>query len=71
MPEAGEEVRFYQRHGLHHNIIFRRGNYLIDVESPKMCGLEHLKRLAEVLDSNLLKAQKALAREGQKPDGMK
>jgi hypothetical protein len=30
-------------------------------------GVKHLKRLAEVLDSNLLKAQKALATGGQGP----
>lgn len=36
---------------------FRRGNYLIGVECPKSHGVEHLKKLAEVLDGNLLKAQ--------------
>jgi hypothetical protein len=50
---------------MHNNITFRRGNYLIDVECPMAYGVEHIKRLAEVLDSNFLKAQEALARKAQ------
>ena len=67
LPKVGEEVHFYQRDGLHNDITFRRGKYLICVECPTSYGVEHLKRLAEVLDSNLLKAQKALATGGQGP----
>jgi len=67
LPRIGEEVRFSQRHGMHNNITFRRGSYLIDVECPIAYGLEHLKRLAEVLDSNFLKAQNTLATEALPP----
>jgi len=56
LPKVGEEVRFYQRHGMHNNIAFVRGNYLIDVECPTAYGIKLLKRLAEVIDRNLLKA---------------
>ncbi len=55
LPAVGEEVRFYQRDGLHNNFAFRRANYLIDVEGMSV-EIEHLKHLAEVLDLNLLKA---------------
>ena len=65
LPKVGEEVHFYQRDGLHNDITFRRGKYLICVECPTPFGLEHLKRLAELLDNKLLKAQKALATGGQ------
>jgi hypothetical protein len=64
LPKVGEEVRFYQRDGMHNNIAFRRGNYLIDVECPTAFGIEHLKRLAEALDNNLLKAQEAMNKTG-------
>jgi hypothetical protein len=67
LPKVGEEVRFDQRHGLHNDITFRRGKYLICVESPTSYGVEHLKRLAEVLDSKLLKAQNALTTKGRRP----
>jgi len=67
LPKVGEEVRFSQRQGMHNNITFRRGNYLIDVECATAYGVEHLKRLAEVLDSNFLKAQKALATKDHDP----
>lgn len=70
LPKVGEEVRFYQRDGMHNNIAFRRGNYLIDVECPAVYGIEHLKRLAEVLDRNLLKAQNALNTADQKAAGI-
>ncbi len=55
LPAVGEEVRFYHRHGLHNNIAFRRGLYLIDVEGIG-APLEKLKELAEVVDKNLVKA---------------
>lgn len=58
LPKVGDEVRFYQRAGMHNNIAFRRGNYLIEVEGVST-PIEKLKQLAEALDSNLLKAQKA------------
>lgn len=58
LPKVGEEVRFYQRHGMHNNIAFRRGSYLIEVESPS-APVEKLKQLAELLDANLIKAQRA------------
>jgi hypothetical protein len=67
LPKVGEEVRFDQRHGLHNDITFRRGYYLICVECPTAYGMEHLKRLAEVLDNNLVKAQGALITRKQKP----
>lgn len=63
LPKVGEEVRFYQRHGRHNNIAFRRGNYLVDVESVSV-PVEKLKQLAELLDANLVRAQK-----GPKPEG--
>ena len=56
LPEVGEEVRFYQRHGLHNDIAFRRGSYLVEVEGVD-APMESLKQMAEVLDGNLLKAQ--------------
>ena len=58
LPKVGEEVRAYQRHGMHNNIAFRRGRYLIDVEGSNACGWEPLKHLAEALDQNLLRAHK-------------
>ncbi len=58
LPKVGDEVRFYQRHGMHNNIAFRRGNYLIDVEGMG-ASIEKLKTLAEALDRNLVKAQLA------------
>ena len=61
LPEVGEEVRFSQQHGLNNDISFRRGNYLIIVSCPIAFGVEHLKRLAEVLDDNFLSAQKGSA----------
>jgi hypothetical protein len=64
LSKVGEEVRFYQRDGMHNNIAFRRGKYLIDVECPTAYGIEHLKRLAEALDNNLLKAQEAVNKTG-------
>ncbi len=57
LPQLGEEVRFYQRHGMHNNIAFRRGAYLVDVEGSN-AEIEELKTLAELVDNNLLKAQK-------------
>jgi hypothetical protein len=64
LPKVGEEVRFHQRDGMHNNISFCRGNYLIDVECPAAYGIEHLKRLAEILDSNLLRALEAVNKAG-------
>ena len=61
LPQLGEEVRFYQRHGMHNNIAFRRGNYLVDVEGSN-AEMEELKTLAELVDNNLLKAQKTHGR---------
>ena len=71
LPKIGEEVRFSQRHGMHNNITFRRGSYLIDVEGPIVYGVEYLKRLAEVLDSNFLEAQKTLGAGGEVPGAQK
>jgi len=58
LPKVGEEVRFYQRNGVHNNIAFRRGCYVIDVESGSIGPevLEHLSKLAKVLDNLLIKA---------------
>lgn len=58
LPKVGEEARFYQRHGTHNNIAFRRGCYVIDVESggTGAKALEHLAQLAKVMDRMLLKA---------------
>jgi hypothetical protein len=55
LPKVGEEVRFYQRDGMYNNIAFRRGQYSIDVETPIAYGVGEIKRLAEVLDKNLLR----------------
>jgi hypothetical protein len=71
LPNLGEETRFYQRDGMHNDIAFRRGNYLINVECPIAFGVEHLKRLAETLDANLVRAQKALRRDHEKPAAQK
>jgi hypothetical protein len=61
LPKVGEEVRFYQRHGMHNNIAFRRGCYVIDVEGggTGAQGLEHLAQLAKVMDSLLIKADQS------------
>jgi hypothetical protein len=61
LPKVGEEVRFYQRDGMHNDIAFRRGNYLITVEGAG-APLEKLKQLAEALDGNLVKAQSSAVR---------
>jgi hypothetical protein len=66
LPDVGEEVRFYQRHGMHNNIAFRRGAYLVDVEGMG-APIEKLKQMAEVMDGNLLKAQGQPAPKGQQP----
>jgi hypothetical protein len=63
LPDVGEEVRFYQRHGMHNNIAFRRGSYLVVVEGVE-APIEKLKQMAEVLDDNLLKAQGQPAPKG-------
>ena len=52
-------------------LAFRRGSYLIDVEGPIVYGVEYLKRLAEVLDSNFLEAQKTLGAGGEVPGAQK
>ncbi len=57
LPKIGEEVHSYQRHGMHNDISFRRGGYLITVEGSTVCGWDYLLKLAEALDRNLLKAQ--------------
>jgi len=56
LPKVGDEVRFYQRHGMHDNIAFRRGAYLVDVEGVST-PIDKLAQMAEVLDGNLLRAQ--------------
>jgi sialidase-1 len=56
LPDVGEEVRYYRRGGMHNNIAFRRGPYLVDVEGMS-APIEKLKQMAEVMDGNLLKAQ--------------
>jgi len=66
LPRIGEEVRFYRRDGMHNNIAFRRGNYLIDVESPG-APIEKLKQLALLLDANLVRAQRASTPKGETP----
>lgn len=60
LPEVGDEVRFYQRDGLHDDFAFRRGNYLICVEGVS-APIDKLIQLTEVLDANLVKAQKEAA----------
>jgi hypothetical protein len=65
LPRIGEEVHAYQRHGLHNDISFRRGTYLIIVESPNVYGWEHVKRLAEVLDKSFLTAQASVGAWGR------
>lgn len=55
LPNVGEEVRFYRRHGMHNDIAFRRGTCLITVEGMAV-PIEKLKQLAAVLDENLLRA---------------
>jgi hypothetical protein len=54
LPNVGDEVRFYQRHGMHNNIAFRRGEFVFDVEGH---SIPHLKELAEAIDGNLIKVQ--------------
>ena len=66
LPDVGEEVRFYRRGGMHNNIAFRRGTYLIDVEGMG-APIEKLRQMAEVVDGNLLKAQGQPAPKGQRP----
>ena len=66
LPGVGEEVRFYRRGGMHNNIAFRRGAYLVDVEGMG-APIEKLKQMAEVMDGNLLKAQGQSAPKGQQP----
>ncbi|HOX56741.1 MAG TPA: hypothetical protein P5205_10505 [Candidatus Paceibacterota bacterium] len=61
LPNAGEETRFYQRDGMHKDIAFRRGNYLITVEGMG-APLEKLKQLAEALDDNLVRAESGAGR---------
>ena len=70
LPDVGEEVRFYQRQGMHNNIAFRRGSYLVDVEGMG-APVEKLKQMAEVMDRNLLKAQGQAAPKGQQPAATK
>lgn len=56
LPKIGEEVHSFQRGGMHNDIAFRRGRYLITVEGGStVYGWDHLVKLAEVLDRNLLK----------------
>lgn len=60
LPEVGDEVRFYKRHGMHGNIAFRRGEFVFDVEgSGRPEYIPRLKELAEAIDKNLIKAQEA------------
>lgn len=56
LPKVGDEVRFYQRHGLHNDIEFWRGKHLVTVEGVS-APMEKLKQLAEALDRNLVKTQ--------------
>jgi len=64
LPLVGEEVRFYRRDEMHNNIAFRRGNYLIDFESPG-APLEKLRQLAVVLDANLARALRVSVQKGE------
>jgi len=57
LPKIGEAVRGYQRHGMHNDFDFIRGNYLITVEGAIPYGWEELKRLAESIDRRLVNAQ--------------
>ena len=66
LPSAGEEARFSQRDGLHNDFTFRRGNFLVCVEGAT-APIDKLKQLAEVLDRNLLKAQKEVASSSSEP----
>jgi hypothetical protein len=56
-------VRFYHRHGMHNNIAFRRGAYLIDVEGVGM-PIEKLAQMAQALDGNLVRLQRQPAPKG-------
>ena len=67
LPKVGEEVRFSQRDGVHDDISFRRGRYLINVECVRGHGLDNLKLLAVLLDRNLLRAEKASTPNSQGP----
>jgi hypothetical protein len=68
LPRVGDEVRFCQRDGRHNDFYFRRGNYLICVEGVTV-PIEKLRQLTEVLDANLVKAQKeaVASSSGPKP----
>ncbi len=57
LPAVGEEVRFYRRHGMHSAIAFRRGNYLIEVETVA-APMDKVRQMAELLDAKLLKLQR-------------
>ena len=70
LPKVGDEVRFYKRDGMHNNIAFRRDNYLIDVEGTRV-PIEKLKHLAEMIDSNLSKAQKAASHKSEEYEAQK
>jgi hypothetical protein len=61
LPQAGDEVRFSQRDGMHNDFTFRRGNFLVCVEGVS-APLEKLRQLAEVIDQNILKARTNAAR---------
>jgi hypothetical protein len=66
LPRVGDEVRFCQRDGMHNDFSFRRGNYLICVEGMS-APVEKLRQLAEVLDANLVRAQKEAASGTSEP----
>ncbi len=58
LPKVGDERRFSHRHGMHNNVTFSRGCFLIDVESGRSIGFDELNWVEEVFDHNLLEAQK-------------
>ncbi|HWH70039.1 MAG TPA: hypothetical protein VNT26_11685 [Candidatus Sulfotelmatobacter sp.] len=57
LPQVGDKVDFYQRNGVHNNIVFQRDTYSVDVEGL-IYEFERLKKVAEAFDRNLLRAQK-------------
>jgi hypothetical protein len=66
LPQVGDEVRFCQRDGLHNDFYFRRGSFLICVEGVT-APMDKLRQLTEVLDRNLLNAQKEIASSSREP----
>ena len=56
LQSLGERRYFYKQHGMHNDIVFQRGDFILVVEGPIDSDLEKLKRLAAVLDTNLVRS---------------